>query len=281
MRRPRGELRINMPTSIRVHRVSTLVLVAAGALLALPSHTFAQRWGRERFPDSGACFFRDVEYRGDYFCVRAGDDVGRMPNEMNDNISSIRVFGRAEVIVFRDVRFNGGSSRFGSSVRNLRDEGWNDRISSLRVQIGPRDGDFRDRRDDRRGDRRDDGRENRRITGDEADRIVRRAYQDVLKRDPDEGGLRQYRSRVIDDGWTEEQVRNSLRTSPEYRERTTMTRPKAEDIVRRAYLNVLKREPDPVGSPGYVNAVMRDNWSQEDVERELRKSDEFKNRRDR
>jgi hypothetical protein len=272
-----------MQTSMRVPRVLTLSLLASSALLVLPSHAFAQRWGRERFPDSGACFFRDAEFRGEYFCVRVGDDLGRLPDDMNDAISSIRVFGRAEVVVFRDARFNGGSSRFGSSIRNLKDEGWNDRISSLRVQIGREGGDFRDRRDDRGDDRRVDvqpeRRDDRRISGDEADDIIRRAYQDVLYRDPDEGGLRQYRSRIIDNAWTEEQVRDSLRNSPEYRERTTMTRAKAEDIVRHAYLNVLKREPDAAGSQGFINNVMRDNWSQDDVERELRKSDEYRNRR--
>jgi hypothetical protein len=260
----------------------TLALVTAAALAVLPADAAAQRWGRERFPDSGACFFRDADYRGDYFCVRAGDDVGRMPSDMNDQISSIRLFGRAEVVVFRDVRFNGGSSRFDGSIRNLRDEGWNDRISSIRVQLLRRDGDGRDRRDDRGGDRREDRRDqrdDRRISSDEADRVIRRAYQDVLGRDPDEGGFRQYRSRVIDDGWNETQIRESLRNSPEYRERTTMTRAKAEEIVRRAYLNVLKREPDAGGSQGFIARVMRDNWSQQDVERELQKSDEFRNRR--
>ncbi len=265
--------------SIRAHHVLTIALLAAGAVVALPTAAAAQRWGRDRFPDNGACFFRDADFRGDYFCVRAGDDLGRLPEDMNDSISSIRLFGRTEVVVFRDARFNGGSSRFASNVRNLRDEGWNDRISSLRVQNESRGGgDLRDRRDGR-DDRRD--RDDRRISSDEADRIVRRAYQDVLHRDPDEGGLRQYRSRLIDDKWTEEQIRESLRNSPEYRERTTMTRAKAEDIVRRAYLNVLKREPDAAGSQGFINSVMRDNWSQADVERELRKSDEFRNRRDR
>jgi len=268
-----------MHTSIRMPRVLTLALLTAGTLGILPADAAAQRWGRERFPDSGACFFRDADYRGDYFCIRAGDDIGRMPSEMNDQISSIRLFGRAEVVVYRDVRFNGGSSRFEGSIRNLRDEGWNDRISSVRVQLGRRDGDGRDRRDDRGGDRRDDRRDDRRISGGEADSIIRRAYQDVLGRDPDEGGLRQYRSRVIDDGWRETQVRESLRNSPEYRERTTMTRGKAEEIVRRAYLNVLKREPDAAGSQGFIVRVIRDNWSQQDVERELQKSDEFRNRR--
>lgn len=186
-------------------------LIAIGVLLALPSVASAQRWGRDRFPESGACFFQDANFRGDYFCVRAGADVGRVPNDLNDGISSIRVFGRAEVVVFRDERFNGGSSRFASDIRNLKSEGWNDRISSLRVQIASRDERARDRSEERHGE--------------------------------------------------------------------PMTRAQAEDIVRRAYLAILKREPDAAGSQGYIQAVMRDNWSQPDVERELRKSDEFRNRR--
>jgi len=52
-----------------------------------------------------------------------------------------------------------------------------------------------------------------------------------------------------------------------------MTRAKAEDIVRRAYLSVLKREPDG-GSRGYVDRVLNDRWTQVDVERELRNSSE-------
>jgi Peptidase inhibitor family I36 len=246
-------------------------LLAIGVLLALPAAAAAQRFGRGPFPSSGACFFENVGYRGDYFCV----GVGRVPDGMNDRISSIRVFGRADVTVFRDARFVGGSARFDRSVRDLRGEGWNDRISSLRVQIAGRDRDGRGR-DDRTEDRGNrDSRDQRDRRSDDADRIVRRAYQDVLGRDPDAAGLRQYRSRIIDDGWTEEQVRESLRSSPEYREKTTMTRAKAEDVVRRAYLAVLKREPD-AGSAGYVNRVLRDKWSQEDVERELRKSSEFR-----
>jgi hypothetical protein len=56
-----------------------------------------------------------------------------------------------------------------------------------------------------------------------------------------------------------------------------MTYAKAEEIVRRAYQAVLRREPDP-GSRPYVDKVMRDHWSQQDVERELRKSPEFRNK---
>jgi hypothetical protein len=107
---------------------------------------------------------------------------------------------------------------------------------------------------------------------------VRRAYQDILDREPDPAGLRQFRSRIIDDEWTEAQVRDALRNSAEYREKSTMTYPKAQDIVRRAYLSVLKREPDP-GSVGFVGRVLRDHWTQQDVERELRNSPEYRNKR--
>ena len=86
------------------------------------------------------------------------------------------------------------------------------------------------------------------------------------------------RSRVQRDGWTEDDVRNSLRSSPEFRELSTMTPAKAQDVVRRAYQSVLRRDPDP-GAQGYVERVMRDHWTQADVERELRQSPEYRNRR--
>jgi hypothetical protein len=243
-------------------------------VLALPAVASAQRWGRERFPQSGACFFNNSDYRGEYFCVAAGANIGAVPDDLNDRISSIRVFGPAAVRVFRDSRFGGGSALFDRSIRNLRDENWNDRISSLRVETR---GESRgESRGDRFGNLQDDqrGRDRR---GEEPDRIIRRAYQDVLGRDPDEGGFRQYRSRIIDDHWTEEQIRNSLRNSPEYRDKTTITRAKAEEIVRKAYRNILNRDPDAVAE-GYIANVMRNNWSQQDVERELRKSPEYRGR---
>jgi hypothetical protein len=61
-------------------------------------------------------------------------------------------------------------------------------------------------------------------------------------------------------------VRCSLRRF-EHRDRPTL-----------GYLSVLKREPDG-GSRGYVDRVLRDKWTQEDVERGLRKSPKYRNRR--
>jgi hypothetical protein len=239
---------------MRSQRVLTLACVV---VLTASSSAFAQRWGYGRLPRSGACFYKDADFRGEYFCVDAGDSLNSIPGDMNDKISSVRLYGGAEVTVFKDSRFNGRSTHFPGDVRNLKNAGWNDTISSLQVRArGYRSG----------------------LSSMDADRIVRRAYDDLLEREPDQAGLRLYRSRIIDDGWTEAQVRDALRKSPEYREKTTMTYPKAQEIVRRAYQNVLKREPD-AGASGYVNHVMRDKWTQADVERELRKSPEYRNKR--
>ena len=223
------------------------------ALLAVASTAFAQRWGRGREPGAGACFYENRNFDGEYFCVEAGADLPSIPRGMSDRISSLRVFGRAEVTIFRDARFRGRSTRFNRNVRDLRSEGWNDEVSSLEVS----------------------GRSGRGGGGNgDADRIVRRAYDDVLEREPDAAGLRLYRSRIIDDGWTETQVRDALRKSPEYQKVSTE---KAREVVRRAYQNVLKRDPDS-GAAGYVNRVLRDRWTQADVERELRKSPEYRGR---
>jgi hypothetical protein len=230
-----------------------MLVVVAGSVVLAPSIASAQHWGRGPFPREGVCFFKDPKYNGEYFCATPGDNIGRVPDDMNDRISSIKVFGRVEVTVFRDARFSGGSTSFRGNIENLKDEGWDDRISSLRVGNSNLGG------------------------GQDPDRIIRRAYQDILHREPDEGGYRQYRNRILKDGWNEEEVRNSLRSSPEYREVSTMTPAKAQETVRRAYLAVLKREPD-AGSQGLVNRVLSDHWSQADVERELRKSDEYRNR---
>jgi TorA maturation chaperone TorD len=110
-----------------------------------------------------------------------------------------------------------------------------------------------------------------------ADKVVRRAYQDVLGREPDTNGLYLYRNKVMNQGWDEHDVREALRKSPEFRQKNAMTREQAEEVVRRAYQSVLGRDPDP-SSQGYVDHVLRDHWSERDVARELRNSDEYRNK---
>jgi hypothetical protein len=54
-----------------------------------------------------------------------------------------------------------------------------------------------------------------------------------------------------------------------------MTRGQAQAIVRSAYENVLGREPDPA-SGGFVDRVVNDHWSQQQIENELRNSAEYR-----
>jgi hypothetical protein len=94
------------------------------------------RWGRERVPQAGACFYENTGFRGRYFCVRPGDRLESLPRGMGDEISSMRLVGAAEVTVFRDAGWRGRSARFIGDVRDLKREGWNDQISSVDVGRG-------------------------------------------------------------------------------------------------------------------------------------------------
>lgn len=113
---------------------------------------------------------------------------------------------------------------------------------------------------------------------DSADKIVSRAYEDIFNREADSKGLRMYRGKILDDGWDEQDVRRALKKSPEYRQRNRISGEDAEEIVRRAYLSVLDREPDPGGMTGFKIRVLNDHWNEEDVARELRKSQEYKDK---
>ena len=53
----------------------TLMALLAGAVLTVTSPLIAQEWGRGPTPRSGVCFYKDPDFSGDYFCVRAGDNV--------------------------------------------------------------------------------------------------------------------------------------------------------------------------------------------------------------
>ena len=77
----------------------------------------------------------------------------------------------------------------------LRDAGWTERM--LRDHL---------RTDDR-------------YRTEAAELIVRRAYREVLGREADTAGLKQYTWAVRDKGWTESDVRDDLRKSAEYRNR--------------------------------------------------------------
>lgn len=330
-----------------MHRVAVAWVLGMSTLVTAQVADAQPRWGRPTAPGAGACFYRDAYFRGDYFCATAGEDIAFLPGGMNDRISSIRVFGNAEIAIFQDPRFRGRWTRLEGDVRDLRREGWNDRLSSVRItsdwgrnrgqgQYDDRRGrsgigriesgewrDDRPNRDDRgdwrdnpgagryeptdRNDRAGAGRNapndrndrfgvgrndqpdrpvdprNSGVSGrrgaESADVIVRRLYLEILQREPDAQGLNLYRNHINNDRWSEQDVRDALVKSPEYRQRSAaLAQKNAEATVARAYRSVLNRDPDPA-SRVYVDKILRENWTEADVVRELRNSPEFRNKR--
>ena len=118
---------------------------------------------------------------------------------------------------------------------------------------------------------RNDYRKYRNDTGTRPNAAVRSAYLDILGREPDPDGLREYRQRIVRDGWTEQDVREALRKSDEYASIRTAS---ADRIVRRAYLDVLRREPDPEGLAAYRQQVIENGWEFHDVRQALMRSPE-------
>ena len=121
-------------------------LYAALFLSTLTPSAFAQyrdqyQWGRPRPPRVGACFYKEPDFRGDYFCLKLGENWSSMPPGFNDRISSIRLFRDAKVRIFNDPDFRGVNTRIRRNVNDLRrfrlptdpSRTWNDRISSIAV----------------------------------------------------------------------------------------------------------------------------------------------------
>jgi TorA maturation chaperone TorD len=122
----------------------------------------------------------------------------------------------------------------------------------------------------------------RSVSDAEAADMVRRAYQTVLKREPDAGGMQEYKARILNDRWTEQQVVSALRSSPERREvaraQRNISDAEAADIVRRAYRSVLNREPDAAGMQDYKARIMNDRWTEQQLVNALRNSDEYRSK---
>ena len=201
-------------------RVIMIGVLAAAASLPSVSDASAQRWGRETTPRSGVCFYEDINFGGRYFCTGVGDSTSRVPSQMNDEISSVRVFGNASVALFRDPNFSGQSRVIDSSVADLRNAGFNDRVSSYQVDAGRYVG---NRNGNGNGNAYGHGKNRGQINDSryrnygEAQSVVRRSYRDVLGRDPDPSGLRAWTEQVMANNWTERDLERELRQSDEYR----------------------------------------------------------------
>src|SRR6266699_54653 len=98
---------------------TTVGFLVVGLILISAASASGQNWGRPPVPESGACFYEDINYGGRYFCERAGAENAQVRADTNIQISSIRVFGNAEVTVFRGPGFQGESKSFDSDASDL------------------------------------------------------------------------------------------------------------------------------------------------------------------
>jgi hypothetical protein len=219
-------------------------------VLALPlgaTEALAQRWSS--IPSRGACFYQDINFRGNYFCFPLGQDVGVIPAETNDQVSSIRVFGPVEVVVYKDGQFRGASRRFTSSISNLGTTGWNDRISSFRVEERRQDSGNWGGSGWTGGGAYGSGGSGGGHGGGGWGGGYGGAYG---------GGSYGGWGSAGNSRWTYQQARQ---------------------IVDRAFQRTLGRSPDPSGGNFWTNEVMKRNMSQAQLEAELRNSDEYRQRR--
>lgn len=86
--------------------------------------------------DGGVCVYEFADFRGRSECWAPGEEIPNLNRleDWNDRISSIRVYGRARVRVYRDAQFRGGSIEVNRDVRDLTTVDWDDRISSIQVR---------------------------------------------------------------------------------------------------------------------------------------------------
>jgi hypothetical protein len=251
------------------------LFLGLGSLLLVSAALADHRDDDGRRDRARVIVYQHAGFSGDALVLYPGESIDNMSGrtfengaKLNDSISSIRVEGGAEVYVYENSRYRGEALRLTENARDLSGRpvsgsvsvSWNDRISSLKVER-PRGRD-RDREPDRPGDK---------PRGD-PEKIIRGTFTAILGREPTAGELRDFRNRLLDQGWTERMLRDHLRSEEHYRNEA------AELIVRRAYREVLGREVDPSGLKQYSWAVREKGWTESDVRDDLRKSAEYRNR---
>lgn len=237
------------------------VAVAAISFLVLWSSARAQVVATA----ARAYFYTEPGFRGEVFVVDAGKDVNNLAavqdsrgRPFNDRVRSVQLEGPVRVLMFQNADFRGasmwlngdvpdlGAFAIGSSARTS----WDRNISSLQVQAVAR-GTVVFVRWDRR----------------DAERLVRAAFRDILSRDPDAIGLRHYVGRLVDAGWSEEQLRDDLRRSDEFKHRDL------DAIITRAFHDMLGREPDAAGRANYQRSLSR-GMTENEMREDLRRSRE-------
>ena len=89
-------------------------------------------WGSGNEPRDGACFYTDSDYRGERFCLNSNERVSSVGGRYNDRISSIRIFGRARVTVYKHTNYGGSHRTYTHDAPHLGD--LNDEITAIEMR---------------------------------------------------------------------------------------------------------------------------------------------------
>ncbi len=97
---------------------------------------------RTERPQHGACFFTEVNFQGNSFCLQSGETLEQVPASFDKAIVSVRVIGHAEVAIYDRPSLMGESTQLWSSVRDLQTrelagdpyKNWSRRIASIDVR---------------------------------------------------------------------------------------------------------------------------------------------------
>jgi hypothetical protein len=119
-------------------RALVAMTVLGISMAAVPAFAQQSRDRNDSRDGDRVCFYKDIEFQGPSWCYRPGDELADLRDRGNE-ISSIRIFGRARVIVYDLEEFMGTSDEFDMDVADLRlrnmegRRNWNDRIDSFQV----------------------------------------------------------------------------------------------------------------------------------------------------
>lgn len=267
-------------------------------LLGLFAASFAFARAQSTVNPNRVTFYTEPNFRGEALTIEAGanvPDLSRMTRPSQKPwiyaISSVKVEGDAKAIVYSAPSFQGERLQITGNIADLYGETrgsgatWDRAIASVSVS----------------GSRSFEGpspppvayyesppgsvvvvprgpppppphviNPPRRVDIRAVDSAIHRAYREVLNRPPDPEGLRLYRHRIINEGWSEGQMIAQLQRSGEARGTN------ADEAIVRAYREVLGRDPDPNGLAHY-RAKWRDGWTQGQIRDDLRRSAEGRN----
>ena len=101
------------------------------------------------------------------------------------------------------------------------------------------------------------------------EKVITDAFRDLLDREPDADGMRHYRRRMIERGWTAGDVRDAIRASEEFRIH------EADIVIDRAFDDLLERPPTADERDEYRRRLLKDG-TEDGIRRHIKKSEDFK-----